>query len=466
MFVDLHPAARARLTPRPPLRLAALLIVVAALAGADPFPRSLHAGAGGPLAIVLDMDPATPGIQDSVTVPQGTPEIAIDVVVQNGESVGAFEFWVAFNVISLEFLGWTEGPYLTSTGRVSTCVPLITENSLRIGCATIGPAPPDGPSGDGVLATLRFRPRFSGQTCLPMLLVEVADITGTPALPIDEAGGCVVVVPSTATPTPTQTPTPTPTNTHTPTRTQTATATVTRTPSAVATGSVTAVASQTAAPSVTAAPSPKSSPSPSVSSSPRATTTASGQPTGAAPSATADACPALPQWSEEPGAWPADSLTLGTRRYSKLELLALLRLPDGGDASVILARELIAAKLAIEAGANDRTVEASVEQADLLLAAFPGSLPYAVEPGGYQATGLAWVTADLRSFNGAACGGVLGAGGPPGGGPAGPLLPRSGVGRWAYEQPQIVIAMAFVILVLVVALVRLTVLDDPRQRRR
>lgn len=462
MLVDLHPGTHARLAARLPLRIAALLLLMGALGGVDALPPSHHAGAAGPLAIVLDMDPATPGVQDSVSVPQGTPEIAIDVVIQNGVDVGAFEFWVAFDVVALQFLGWTEGPYLTSSGRVSTCVSLINETSVRIGCGTIGPAPPDGPSGDGVLATLRFRPRFSGQTCLPMLLVEVADVGGTPALPISEAGGCVVVVPSTATPTATHTQTPTPTRTQTPTRTPTATQTAVGSPSAVATGSTTAVASRTAGPTLTAEPSSEASPQASGTVSPRATTTADGEATGEAPPGTPDACPALPEWADEPGAWPRDSLTLGTRPYAKLELLALLRLPDGGDASIVLARELIAAKLATAAGVNDRSVEAAVHQADLVLASYTGGLPYAVPAGGYQATGMAWLTATLRDFNNAACGGVLGAGDTPGG----PLLPRSGGGRWAYEQPRIVIAMAFVILVLVVALVRLTVLDDPTRRRR
>ena len=210
--------------------------------------------AGGPALMALDMDPATPGIQATAQYAEGTEQIAIDVVVQNAQAIGAFEFWVAFNPLYLQFLGWNLGPFLTSTGRIATCHPLITENTLRIGCTTTGPTP-EGPSGDGVLATLYFKPRFGGETCLSMLLVETAEVFGH-ALPTVGQSGCVTIIPSTATPAPshtaTRTPTITPTRTNVPTSTRTPTPTRTAAPithTPVATSTPIANASSTPIPS-------------------------------------------------------------------------------------------------------------------------------------------------------------------------------------------------------------------------
>ena len=73
-----------------------------------------------------------------------------------------------------------------------------------------------------------------------------------------------------------------------------------------------------------------------------------------------DACennpPACPQpqgyWKNNPNAWPVESLTLGGQTYNKTDLLNILGTPIGkgtkADASLILADQLIAAKLNIE----------------------------------------------------------------------------------------------------------------------
>ncbi len=172
----------------------------------------------------LDMDPATPGVQDSVSYNEGVDQIDIDVYVEDATAIGAFEFWLFFDYTMLEYLGWTTGPFLGSTGRPVTCQNVLTENTVRIGCTTSGPTP-DGPSGEGVLGTLHFRPRFGGETCISMLLVETAEVLGH-AIPTVGYGGCSTLVPNTATPTPTRTSTPT----HTPTATFTRTPTATRTP--------------------------------------------------------------------------------------------------------------------------------------------------------------------------------------------------------------------------------------------
>ena len=85
-------------------------------------------------------------------------------------------------------------------------------------------------------------------------------------------------------------------------------------------------------------------------------------------------------WRSHLEEWPVSSLTLGSQSYGTTELTALLHSPAKGDASVILARQLIAAKLNLAAGAGSKDLEAVVAVADGLLAGFIGRLPYDVSP--------------------------------------------------------------------------------------
>ena len=87
-------------------------------------------------------------------------------------------------------------------------------------------------------------------------------------------------------------------------------------------------------------------------------------------------------WKNHPSAWPVSTLVLGAHTYTQSELLTVLRMPiarrAGADASLILARQLIAAKLNIAHGSDPTTIGATVADADRLLAAFAGKLPYGV----------------------------------------------------------------------------------------
>jgi len=80
-------------------------------------------------------------------------------------------------------------------------------------------------------------------------------------------------------------------------------------------------------------------------------------------------------WKNHLSAWPVDSIMLGDKTYTKEEARAIMRTPTRGDASIILARQLIAAKLNIENGANPDPVTETIDAADDLLATFPGRLP-------------------------------------------------------------------------------------------
>ena len=73
-------------------------------------------------------------------------------------------------------------------------------------------------------------------------------------------------------------------------------------------------------------------------------------------------------------------MTLGSQTYNKTELLAILNTPIHGDASLILADQLIAAKLNIANGADGTPVTSTITDADAVLSLYPGNLPYRVRP--------------------------------------------------------------------------------------
>jgi YVTN family beta-propeller protein len=84
-------------------------------------------------------------------------------------------------------------------------------------------------------------------------------------------------------------------------------------------------------------------------------------------------------WKNSPDTWPVTSLTLGSQTYTQAELLTLFGAPPRGDASVILAHQLIAAKLNIANGSNPNPIRSTIADADKLLSQFFGKLPYNVE---------------------------------------------------------------------------------------
>jgi YVTN family beta-propeller protein len=84
-------------------------------------------------------------------------------------------------------------------------------------------------------------------------------------------------------------------------------------------------------------------------------------------------------WKNSPDTWPVTSLTLGSQTYTQAELLTLFDTPPRGDASVILAHQLIAAKLNIANGSNPNPIRSTIVDADKLLSQLFGKLPYNVE---------------------------------------------------------------------------------------
>src|SRR5262245_10962516 len=83
-------------------------------------------------------------------------------------------------------------------------------------------------------------------------------------------------------------------------------------------------------------------------------------------------------WKNHPDTWPVTSLTLGNQTYTQAELLTLFDTSPEGDASVILAHQLITAKLNIANGSNPAPIRSAIADADKLLSQFSGKLPYNV----------------------------------------------------------------------------------------
>lgn len=105
-------------------------------------------------------------------------------------------------------------------------------------------------------------------------------------------------------------------------------------------------------------------------------------------------------WKNHPDDFPVTSLSIGCQTYTQAELLAILGTPVRGDASLILADQLIAAKLNIFNGSDPTPISATISQADALLCTFSGKLPYDVAPSsaaGQQMTALASTLDDYNS---------------------------------------------------------------------
>ena len=104
-------------------------------------------------------------------------------------------------------------------------------------------------------------------------------------------------------------------------------------------------------------------------------------------------------WKNYTDAWPVTGLPLGSQAYTQEELLALLNMPSGGDASLILARQLIAARLSILTGSDTGPIRDTLAQADAALTAFDSRLPLAVDPATEAGQGMVAAATTLDSYN-------------------------------------------------------------------
>jgi hypothetical protein len=104
-------------------------------------------------------------------------------------------------------------------------------------------------------------------------------------------------------------------------------------------------------------------------------------------------------WANHLAAWPVASLVLGSETYTQSELQALLRRPAKGDASLILAGQLIAARLNIANGSDPTPVSTALATADALLSAFAGKLPYGVKTSTVSGQAMLAAKNTLDSYN-------------------------------------------------------------------
>jgi hypothetical protein len=143
----------------------------------------------------------------------------IEVFIESVEDLGAFQFRLNFNpgiimpeAVELVDLEDQQASFIGSTGRSAFCgAPVLAATYVEGVCTTLGLQPP-GPTGSGVLATIRVRGVATGITPLHLTNVIITNVGGDPQGPPTQQDGAALVDPAlpTATPTSTASPTPTP----------------------------------------------------------------------------------------------------------------------------------------------------------------------------------------------------------------------------------------------------------------
>ena len=110
---------------------------------------------------------------------------------------------------------------------------------------------------------------------------------------------------------------------------------------------------------------PCETPTPSPLPSPTPTATATATPT---PTSTPAGCVfGQGYWKNHPDQWPVTELQLGNVTYTQQQLLDILHQPVRGNGLVLLAHQLIAAKLNIANGADGSCIEQTIADADALI---------------------------------------------------------------------------------------------------
>ena len=97
------------------------------------------------------------------------------------------------------------------------------------------------------------------------------------------------------------------------------------------------------------------------------------------------------------------SLTLGGQTYTQADLVTIRTTPVGSealaDASLILAHQLIAAKLNIANGSDPAPISSRIAAADALLSGFTGKLPYGVKPPSVTGQAMVNNANTLNNYN-------------------------------------------------------------------
>jgi hypothetical protein len=104
-------------------------------------------------------------------------------------------------------------------------------------------------------------------------------------------------------------------------------------------------------------------------------------------------------WKNHPDQWPVDSLILGSQSYTMDELLQILNAPVRRDASLILAKQLIATKLNVENGTDPAPVAAAIAEGDALLGSYSGQLPFRVRAKSTNGKAMIEIAIILDGYN-------------------------------------------------------------------
>ena len=110
-------------------------------------------------------------------------------------------------------------------------------------------------------------------------------------------------------------------------------------------------------------------------------------------------CPLGPGfWKSHPSVWPVNSLDLGNIAYTENQLLAILNTPPGigkmANASLLLADQLIAAKLDLLNGSTACPIASTIAAADALI----GNLPK-ISPSSDKGQQMIALAATLANYN-------------------------------------------------------------------
>jgi hypothetical protein len=97
--------------------------------------------------------------------------------------------------------------------------------------------------------------------------------------------------------------------------------------------------------------------------------------------------------------WPLAQVQLGAQTYDWIPALRLMMSASHGDASLILARQLIAAKLNVAHGVSSSALNNTITVADVLLGQYNGDLPYGVKKPSMLRMQLLMVASALDALN-------------------------------------------------------------------
>ena len=113
--------------------------------------------------------------------------------------------------------------------------------------------------------------------------------------------------------------------------------------------------------------------------------------------------PSCPQgkgyWKKHTDEWPVEQLQVGGELYDFDYLLELLGMPVRGDASIILARQLVTAELNISNGCDPTPIENALWEAESLLAEYSGKLPFKVRSSSQSGRSMKELARELKSYN-------------------------------------------------------------------